>query len=403
MQAGNASLETAFWLALPGAADTISAVKRLQSPILPTSMTTASRIVCLFCAALLAGSALAQEQKPPATLAELRQRLADHIGQPKYAAAMWGAKIVSLDSGKTIFEQNPQKLFSPASNSKLYTVALTLDRLGADYRIKTSLYAKAKPNQAGLLKGDLIVYGRGDPTINSHLHGGDIYKALQPLVFALTNAGVKRIAGDLVGDESYFHGPPFGSGWAWDALEYYYGAEVSALTVNDNALQAVAKPGARIGAPCRLTLLPVTTWLTFSNRTETVGKGATRKIQFYHPLCQNVIYVTGQLPVDDAGTTNEVTLHNPAGLFASFFKEALARRGIKISGKVRSANWLDRQAQPINCDSLVELGSVKSPPLGDIARIALKPSQNLYTDLLLAHVGEKFRGEDSRANETSED
>jgi D-alanyl-D-alanine carboxypeptidase/D-alanyl-D-alanine-endopeptidase (penicillin-binding protein 4) len=184
-------------------------------------MPAASRIVCLFCAALLAASALAQEQKPPATLAELRQRVADLIGQPKYVSAMWGAKIVSLDSGKTVFEQNPQKLFSPASNSKLYTVALALDRLGADYRIKTSLYAKTKPNQAGLLKGDLIVYGRGDPTRNTRLHGGDIYKALQPLVCALTNAGVKRIAGDLVGDESYFHGPPFGSGWAWDDLEYY--------------------------------------------------------------------------------------------------------------------------------------------------------------------------------------
>src|ERR1039458_10308009 len=99
MQAGNASLETAFWLALPGAADTISAVKRLQRSILPISMPAASRIVCLFCAALLAASALAQEQKPPATLAELRQRVAHLIGQPKYASAMWGAKIVSLDSG----------------------------------------------------------------------------------------------------------------------------------------------------------------------------------------------------------------------------------------------------------------------------------------------------------------
>ena len=133
-------------------------------------------ILCLLFAALLASGAPAQEQKPPATLAELRQRLADHIGQPKYAAALWGVKIVSLDSGKTVFEQNPQKLFSPASNSKLYTVALALDRLGADYRIKTSLYAKAKPDRAGALKGDLIVYGRGDPTINARLHGGDSAK-----------------------------------------------------------------------------------------------------------------------------------------------------------------------------------------------------------------------------------
>src|SRR5205823_5030999 len=76
----------------------------------------------------------AAQQPPPATsLAELQERLSNHVSQPRFAAAMWGVKVVSLDTGKTLFEHNPQKLFSPASNSKLYTVALALDRLGADY------------------------------------------------------------------------------------------------------------------------------------------------------------------------------------------------------------------------------------------------------------------------------
>jgi D-alanyl-D-alanine carboxypeptidase/D-alanyl-D-alanine-endopeptidase (penicillin-binding protein 4) len=365
-------------------------------------MKTVPKFLCLPFVVLLASSILAQEQKPPATLAELRQRLAAHVNQPKYDAALWGVKIVSLDTGVTIFEQNPQKLFSPASNSKLYTVALALDRLGADYRIKTSLYAKAKPNPAGTLKGDLIVFGRGDPTINARLHEGDIFKALEPLVSALTNAGVKRIAGDLVGDESYFHGPPFGSGWAWDDLEHYYGAEISALTINDNTLQAVVKPGARVGAPCQLALQPVTAWLSLNNQMKTVERGATRKVHFDHPLCQNLICLSGQMPIDDVGYTNEVTLHNPAGLFVSLFKQALARQGIKVTGKLRSVNWLDRQAQPLDRDELVELGTVESPPLRDLAREVEKPSQNLYTDLLLAHVGEKFRPADSSADETSE-
>ena len=235
-------------------------------------------------AALLVCHTVAQEQKPPATLAELRQRLADHIGQEKYAAALWGAKIVSLDTGVTIFEQNPHKLFSPASNSKLYTVALALDRLGADYRIKTSLYAKARPDAAGVLAGDLIVYGRGDPTINARRHGGDIYKALEPLVSALTNAGVKSITGDLVGDESYFHGPPFGSGWAWDDLEYYYGAEISALTINDNTLLAVVKPGTGAGLPCQLELRPATDWISFINRTRNGRKRRAAQASFLPPL-----------------------------------------------------------------------------------------------------------------------
>jgi len=378
-------------------------MNRLERPLPRGFVRPNPKLLCWLVGNLVAFAALAQQTNPPATLVELRQRLADHIGQTKYASALWGAKIVSLDTGATVFEQNPQKLFSPASNSKLYTVALALDRLGADYRIKTSLYAKGRPNASGTLKGDLIIYGRGDPTINANLSGGDIYPALEPLVRALTNAGVKRITGDVVGDESYFRGPPFGSGWVWDDLEHYYGAEISALTINDNALEALVKPGPRVGAACGITLRPTTTWVTFNNRTDTVENGARRWIQFYHPLCQNVIYVTGQMPVGDAGSTNEVTVHNPAGLFASFFKEALRRRGIKVGGKARSMSWLDRQGRSLDCSGLVELGSVESPPLGEIAREVLKPSQNLYTDLLLAHVGERIEGTDLRVNETSED
>jgi serine-type D-Ala-D-Ala carboxypeptidase/endopeptidase (penicillin-binding protein 4) len=378
-------------------------VKRLLRLQYLPFIATVSQGVCLLSVILLPTRVLAQEPKPPASLAELRQRLAEEVGQSRYAAALWGVKIVSLDTGVTVFEHNPQKLFSPASNSKLYTVALALDRLGPDYRLKTSLYAKARPNSRGTLKGDLIVYGRGDPTMNARLHGEDIFKALEPLVFALTNAGVKRVHGDLVGDESYFRGPPFGSGWVWEDLGHNYGAEISALTVNDNTLQVVVKPGLRVGAACQLSLLPATAWISFSNRTETTATGDTRRVRFFHPLGQNVICVSGQMPLDDGGYTNEVTLHNPAGLFASLFKETLARQGIKVSGKPRSVNWLDRGVRPFESDRLVELGAVESPPLRELAREVEKPSQNLYTDLLLAHVGEQSRPTASSPEETSED
>ncbi|HWI59607.1 MAG TPA: D-alanyl-D-alanine carboxypeptidase/D-alanyl-D-alanine-endopeptidase, partial [Bacillota bacterium] len=360
--------------------------------------------------ALALSGALAQQPAepkpqpaPPATLAELQQRLTEHLSQPKYASALWGVKVVSLDSGKILFEHNPHKLFSPASNSKLYTVALALDRLGADYRIKTSLYAAAKPNSEGLLQGDVIVYGRGDPTINARLHGGNLFQALQPLVAALTNAGVKHISGDLVGDASFFRGPEFGSGWAWDDLENYYGAEISALTIQDNTLQATVKPGPRCGEPCQIVLSPATSYLTLSNRTQTVEKGQRRNLSVYRPLDGNVVYITGQVPLEDPGSTEDVTLHNPAGLFIACFKEALARQGIKLDGKLRTLNWLDRQVAPLDCAQMVELGAVESLPLREIAREVQKPSQNLYTDLLLAHVGEKSRTAEARADATSED
>ena len=341
--------------------------------------------VCLFLA--FASLARAQQSKGAATIDELGQQLAAHIAKPRFNAAMWGVKVVSLDSGKTIFEHNAGKLFSPASNCKLFTMALALDRLGGDYRIKTSLYAAAKPNRFGTIKGDLIVCGRGDPTFNARLHGGDIFAALEPLATALTNAGIKRIAGDLVGDESFIRVPRYGSGWAWDDLQYYYGAEISALTINDNTLQLSIKPGTRCGTPCQLSLSPPTAYLMLSNLTTTVTNGGRRSINSDRPIEQNLVYVTGQLPLGDKVYTDTVTVHHPAGLFVAFLKEELARLGVKVGGKQRTVGWFDRQIKPLEASRRFELGFVESPPMRDLVREVLKPSQNLYTDLILAHIG----------------
>jgi serine-type D-Ala-D-Ala carboxypeptidase/endopeptidase (penicillin-binding protein 4) len=152
------------------------------------------------------------------------------LDEPRFAQAQWGVKVVSLDSGQILFERNADKLLKPASNAKLYTAALALDRLGPDYRIKTSFYAAAKPDAEGVIHGDLLVYGRGDPSFSARFNGGDYKKALQPAIDALLAAGVKKIDGGIVGDESYFRGAPFGTDWTWDDLQEYYGAPASALT-----------------------------------------------------------------------------------------------------------------------------------------------------------------------------
>ncbi|MEI6389806.1 MAG: D-alanyl-D-alanine carboxypeptidase/D-alanyl-D-alanine-endopeptidase, partial [Verrucomicrobiota bacterium] len=95
-------------------------------------------------------------------------------------------------------------------------------------------------------------------------------------------------------------------------------------------------------------------------------------------------------------------MHHPAGLFVSFLKQALARQGIKVSGRLRTVNWLDRQAKLVDYRTWVELGSMESLPMSDLAREVQKPSQNLYTDLLLGHVGEKTRTAEARLDATSE-
>lgn len=333
------------------------------------------------------------------TYESLAARLATHIAQPRFAPAAWGVKVVSLDSGKTIFEHNAEKYFSPASNAKLYTCALALDRLGADFRMKTSIYSTTQPDANGTLKGDLTIYGRGDPTLAARLNEGNYDKPLEPLIAQLKAAGVQRIEGDLIGDESYFNTPPLGAGWEWDDLQEYYGAEVSALSIHDNSLDVFVKPAERLGLPCKITTGPAVNFLTFINRTQTAAKGTPTSIAYYRPVGENIIYVSGRLAVDNAkGYQTSIAVHNPALLFVTLLKEGLAKNGIPVKGRARTLDWKYREVTPLDLSKFIELGAVDSPPLKEIIREVMKPSQNLYAQLCLLQVG--VRSQESGGNQS---
>src|SRR5262249_34833739 len=172
-----------------------------------------------------------------------------------------------------------------------------------------------------------------------------------------------------------------------DDLQAYYGAETSALTINDNALDLFVKPAERVGIPCRITTGPSTSFVTIMNRTQTAAKGSESRIVVYRPVGENIIYVSGRLAIDNAGYNGSGSGHNPAGLFVTLFRDALSKRGIVVTGRTRVIDWKYREVTPIDFTKLIELGSVESMPLGDIVRETLKPSQNLYAQLLLLQVG----------------
>src|SRR3712207_6351608 len=214
----------------------------------------------------------------PQTLEELRARIREVIARPEFAASHVAVKVASLDTGRVLFEQDARKWMQPASNMKLFTVAAALDRLTPDYRFVTSVYAPARPDAAGTVRSDLVVYGRGDPTFATRFNpegNTDYSHAIDSLAADVYAAGVRRVEGDLVGDESYFTGAPVPAGWEWDDLQWYYGAEVSALTVNDNSVDLSVKPGASVGAPARITLGPSTPLLTVIDRTTTGERGTS--------------------------------------------------------------------------------------------------------------------------------
>lgn len=347
--------------------------------------------VGVFFLLLISWSSWAAEAVQPAAATNydtLQNELRAYIGQDRFAAALWGMKVVSLDTGMTIFEHNAQKLLKPASNAKLYTGALALHRLGSDYRIKTSLLSAAGPIRNGTLRGDLRIYGRGDPSFSARFHEGDCSQSFTGLVAIIRAAGIKKIRGNLVCDESFFQGPPFGSGWAWEDLEYYYGARVSSLTAEDNVVDLVVHPAKAKGEPCRIEARPTPFTLVFSNRTSTVNSNGSRAINIYRPIDQGVVYVTGQLPVSGLTETDAVTVPDPALFFGSLLKEALGRERIVVTGGIRVIDSLHEP--PREAAGGEELAFAESPPMSELVARMMKPSQNLYAQLLLLQVGAHF-------------
>jgi D-alanyl-D-alanine carboxypeptidase/D-alanyl-D-alanine-endopeptidase (penicillin-binding protein 4) len=347
--------------------------------------------VLLFCVS----SAVAQQ---PKTLPELRAKISEVLAKPELSSAMVGIKVVSLDNGRVLFEENAEKLLRPASNMKLYTVAAALDRLSPDYRFLTSVYANTRPDATGVVHGNLIIYGRGDPSLAARFNNGDYFKGIDDLATRIVAAGVKRVEGDIVGDESYFVGAKYGSGWNWEDLTWYYGAEITPLTANDNALDLFVKPGSAIGQPALITTGPPDPLLTIVNKVTTSAKGSRRDISIHRGLGENTITITGSIPLEDRGYTGGIGISHPGLLFVYMLRSSLAQKGVAITGTSRvngaSANPAPITSVPISGTNgsgspalQNEIATLQSPPFSVIAANTLKPSQNLYTELILRTLG----------------
>jgi D-alanyl-D-alanine carboxypeptidase/D-alanyl-D-alanine-endopeptidase (penicillin-binding protein 4) len=336
----------------------------------------------------------------PATLAELQARLAAHVEQPRFAPALWGVKVVSLATGRVWFEHHADRYLSPASNTKLYTGALALDVLGGDYVIRTPVLATAAPDAAGVVRGDVVVSGRGDPSWKTRGATGNFWDAFAPVVAVLERAGVKRITGELVADATWFRSLPNGSGWTADDLNDDYGAEISAISIEQNYADATVTAAAEAGLPPTLALVQPDTGLTLENRLTTLPAKTPKSLLVQRVLGETVAYVSGGVPVGAKAQTVEVTVPRPAAWYAAGLKEALARRGIVVEGRTRAVRWPEKTV--VRADQVL-LGEAVSPPLRDLVTGFMKPSQNLETDLIFGHVAELSRSTKTPAERTTEE
>lgn len=336
-------------------------------------------------------TATATPTPPPVqTLADLQTKIRQRMFAPEVRRGRIGIKIITLNSGKVIFENDSDKYFMPASNMKNFTVATALERLGPDFRFVTSVYANAVPDSSGTVKGDLRIFGRGDVSVSTAFFGTSAtdpetyYKGIDRLVDKIAAAGVKRIEGSIVGDESYFKGFHIPGTWEWDDLQWYYGAEISALPVNDNAVDLAVMPGA-VGSPCVVTISPPNTLFQISNSCTTTAASILRNLSVNKRLDRNVLEISGTMPSGDAGYRTSITVTRPAELFVALLKQRLEKRGIVVTAGTRV---MPRNAPSPN--GQIEIAKLESPPFREIAAKTMKPSQNMFTETILWTLGEQI-------------
>jgi D-alanyl-D-alanine carboxypeptidase/D-alanyl-D-alanine-endopeptidase (penicillin-binding protein 4) len=339
-----------------------------------------------------ATSPASTKTQPAKTLADIQSSIRERLARPEVSRGRVGVKIVSLNTGKVVYEQDADKYFMPASNMKNFTVATAMEKLGPDYKFVTRVFAGAMPDSNGTIKGDLRILGDGDVSISTAFFGTSpsdpetYYKGIDRLVDKIAVAGVKRIEGSLVGDESRFKGFYIPPTWEWDDLQWYYGAEVSALPINDNAVDLAVLPGS-VGGPCVVTISPANSLFQIVNTCTTTAAGIKRELGVNKRIDRNILEISGRMPAGDSGWKDSITITHPADLFVAILKQRLEKRGITVKGSARTLppNIRDNAAT-------VEIAKLESPPFSEIAAKTMKPSQNMYTETILWTLGEQNRG-----------
>jgi len=303
----------------------------------------------------------------------LAQKINDIIENSEFANARWGVVVISLKDGRVPVARDAQKLFSPASALKLVTTAAALDKLGADFRWKTSVYSAEKTGAGGKLARDLTLYGRGAPDLTT--------ERLSELAGVLQRSGLRRVDGDIVGDGSYFRGDGMGDGWLWGDAQWYYGARASALTFNDNQIEL------EVGADSAKAEDDL---VAIESAVKPLGTGKVEAVGINREPGSNSVYVWGDKRPGSVQKAR-IAAPDPSLWAAQELKKELTKRGITVSGNARAVDW--RSKDKLDENTAVELASLESKTLAEVVRKTNKDSVNLYAELMLRTLGKNFGGE----------
>ena len=364
---------------------------------------------CLLCCALFSSQMFAASRKPQANL---KKQIETILSQPDLSQGFWGIEISSLATGKVVYSLNADKLFTPASNTKLFTTAATLALIGPEYKFRTTVETNGALDKYGRLTGDLVLVGRGDPNLSGRElpynmrteRAADPVRVLEKLADELVQKGVHYIDGDVIADDSYFAFERYGEGWSQDDLVWPDGAPVSALTVNDNVIFVNILPGGHAGDRAFVSITPFADYYTIDNRLITTPAGTGRRIYINRDPGSTTLTLWGTMPMDDAGVNEGLAIQDPAEFAATLFKHLLEVRGIAVYGKERthhtelanlstfttvvlaSSRGGDEHSVAAPAGPLV-LAEYKSDPLSEDIQVINKVSQNLHAEILLRLLG----------------
>ncbi|MBK9167464.1 MAG: D-alanyl-D-alanine carboxypeptidase/D-alanyl-D-alanine-endopeptidase [Bryobacterales bacterium] len=311
------------------------------------------------------------------TLPERIQRLLENSRLP--ARGLMGILVEDAASGARLYALAPRRHFVPASNTKLFSTALALTRLGPDHRFHTTAVADRSPDSNGAVSW-LTLVGGGDPNLSGRAipydpeaEDGEPLAAIEALAGQVADAGVRRVDGPIVGDDSLYRWEPFPDGWAGSDALWGYGAPVSALSINDNAIRLRVLSG----DPPRLRLSPALEYFEIDNRVEA---GPEQRIQVERDPGGRQLRLTGTLPAKRAGESFLLAVDDPARFAAAALRDALTRRGVAVRGDAQTRHATDNGTRPT---AGVELARLTSAPLAELVRIVNKVSQNLHAEMLL--------------------
>jgi serine-type D-Ala-D-Ala carboxypeptidase/endopeptidase (penicillin-binding protein 4) len=332
---------------------------------------------------------------PSAPVHSLARRLAARLDRPPLDRFLWGISVMD-DRGRLLFSRNPERLFAPASTAKLAVSAVAAAVLPADGTVRTSLYGTG-PVVSGVLQGDLVLYGRGDPTMSRRCYGVDTTRpfACEPdasarfrrLAAELRTKGIHRVTGDLIGDGSWFEPTLVHPVWEGYDLNWWYAAPVSGLGFNDNSVDIVWGGGPAIGAPAQVSFSPVLGDVTLENHTITTPGDAGATIDFFRDPGTLRIRAEGRVPRNGSGRTEHFALPDPNLYAAWAFGAALGEAGVTLQGRIRSTT--DSSAYQA-ARTGVPLAEAESRPYRDWIFPILNSSQNWFAEMLLKQLGRQL-------------